>query len=426
MRSAAAILCLFVASISISTADVVVGVGVFDPATTNPGISAVPGPDPGAAAAKVKDREATRKKMQELAPVDVGGDPVAHLWLARDLARRESQTPEEQELLRRHLEHLVRQKPNAPVAQLMLSNFHLRAGRPDESLPHLQQVADVAPRYRLQLAALLRRLKREDEATAQLQQASEHFRKLAEADAENIGARILWAHAELQLKHYDAVAKIIKEGMAHKEDLRYHGLAADMYLAQARDALSLEEPDLRQAFLRLQLALKAAPRYSRVLIAIHAFSQQHPDSRGTIRKWLEDVVATEKASFLARQILGDMATQDGNYLAAMVQYERALGMNPKASALSNNLAHCLGQLGPTHLQRALVMSKRAIQLGSSNPQTVAEYHVTRGMLFIKAEQWQDAVSELQTAEKVFPDRADVKEGLSAAMSALGQSKAGNR
>ncbi|MEM7312261.1 MAG: hypothetical protein AAF497_03820, partial [Planctomycetota bacterium] len=114
--------------------------------------------------------EETRKAMLSRAPLDTGGDLEAHVWLVRDLMSRQ-RSPQEMADLERHLEHVVRLKPDAIDARVLLAQVFAVNKKTDLAIKQWKQLATLNPGLRFRYAEALATLGRQDDAIKVIEDA---------------------------------------------------------------------------------------------------------------------------------------------------------------------------------------------------------------------------------------------------------------
>lgn len=234
--------------------------------------------------------------------------------------------------------------------------------------------------------------------------------------------RLLWATAELQRGRQETALEILRDQVPNgSTEKGYRDLLAAIYLGQTDDYLEAKEPNVRLGYLHLIKGLKTAPDNVMVQQRVVSFAQEYQIARKAIYKACrEQFPSRDKRTVSQSQTLGNLATMFEDYARAARHFENALAKKPADVVLKNNLAWSLGNESPELLKRALELSKTCVQIGSSEPSIMAEMRITRGSLLLKNELWDEAINHLKAAEKVFPDRDLIHQGLATAYAAQGQ------
>ncbi len=65
------------------------------------------------------------------------------------------------------------------------------------------------------------------------------------------------------------------------------------------------------------------------------------------------------------------------------------------------------------------LADAAVQAGTPNPRNLVEFRVSRGILLVKAERWDEAIAELEEVAELAADRSRVHMALADAYQAMG-------
>ena len=146
-----------------------------------------------------------------------------------------------------------------------------------------------------------------------------------------------------------------------------------------------------------------------VAIALAAVTlDRNGDFRDPLTLW-SDTVAKQPDNFWARNNLGIALTEAGRPAEALVQYERALRLQPIDPVSHFNAGHALVALDRT--PEAIARFAEAVRL--SPAYTDARYNL--GLLLLKANRSAEAVTELAEVVRADPNRAEFQANLGLAL-----------
>ena len=365
------------------------------------------------------DLEAARTLLRGIAPAESGGDLEAHWRLAKDLLQNSTDPVLAREAVQ-HLQHATRSDSHRVEAHQLLAHIFQQSQQYPRAAEHLMQIIDERPNLLFALAESVSRSGDPQEAHKYWVRARDHFRSLTEVESPQADDYLQWLHAENGLKNYDAVEPIVEQAKARVPDPRYDHVLSFTYSMQADQLAESSPQNAPEALKLMHKALLVAPRQRSAIRGLYSLAVRFPQAESQVIDWLSEVVSSpDSDSAEARFVLGNIATLHSEFAVAARHYERALELNPERVELINNLAWSLGHTDPPQLERALKLSREALERDSSNPEYVKEFYVTHGLLLIKAGRYAEGITNLERTLPDVVDRPHVHEGLATAYEALG-------
>ena len=374
----------------------------------------------GLLAEEQEDLAEARRIIAPLAPLGEPGYAPAHIWMALDMVRENSQLDRERaRVWERHLKLAVVAEPTHLQAHSILAEYYLALRQLELAAPHLAAVVDRRPDLRLKLAQVFAAIGETERARNQAQEASRYLARVVQQDDGNVEARLRWAAAETFLKRYDEAFTILSQGWQRWQDDKFRSAMAGVLVAWS------DSVDEAQKYDKLQQALKLAPE-SVIVLQKLATLAGNDEQRDQIREQLEGLLAEGKFPEVCHFVLGTIATQEGNLDRASFHLEQAYQHNPKMVAVVNNLAWVLAKRDPPELDRALELANVAVQLAPGNGHILE----TRGMIHFQLEQWTNAITDLESALPHLAENAKLKaqvhEQLADAYEKIGQAEMAER
>lgn len=114
----------------------------------------------------------------------------------------------------------------------------------------------------------------------------------------------------------------------------------------------------------------------------------------TAKQKLERAIADASAPFAVHMILGSYAAAENNDELALKHLRQALFLNPKATAVMNNLAYVLARQAEPRLKEALSLINQALKFNPKNPRFLD----TRGNIYLAMKEYELAFHDLELAE----------------------------
>ncbi|HYG16677.1 MAG TPA: tetratricopeptide repeat protein, partial [Bacteroidia bacterium] len=141
--------------------------------------------------------------------------------------------------------------------------------------------------------------------------------------------------------------------------------------------------------------------------ATAAFQQgNHKKAAATAEAGVDLGVNDKQVNVSLYNIIGSAYYKQAKYNESYAAFEEALTLDPNNLLVLNNYAYYLSEQGD-HLEKALAMSKRTIEISPNNP----AYLDTYGWILYKSERYNDALGYIRKALELSPGDGDIMEHL---------------
>jgi len=370
-------------------------------------------------------------EAERISPLEKVGLAVGHYWLVRQyLAGKRPGLTREKSLERAqlHLENLKtalrtstsRLDALPPEIVFLESSLLLEAGRVDQALPLLKKISDLFwPALLLEMEVNAR--------TGNLIDAKQNSLQIANFSARN--PEILAQVPENFFPLWCGLLAQTGDSNKFKESVRawYRTFpeSQSAFLEWSRIQLSeIElltgrggEADLSRAS---QLLLEIGSRIDdnqRDWLSAWLINNLPPQSNNQSYLTLARRTANSpSASSILLELLGTAAFLRNEADVAIELLKRAIELDPRNAVALNNAAYILLQSFPDQEELALQFAERAVELEPTNH----EMRETRGMLLVKARQWERAIGDLSIALANNPDSREIHGALAKAYLAIGR------
>ena len=227
------------------------------------------------------------------------------------------------------------------------------------------------------------------------------------------------ALTEVLLQNYPEAVRILEAGLTSSDPKRFHDTLVGVYLAWYQTVPENDKDGLPKRLELLNRALAHGPNNPQVLAILADLSTRQPEPAGSALAPLEKALAQGTAPAVVHAILGTRALEKGQLEKARIHLELANERDPQMPVVLNNLAWLFATREKPDLERALPLAEAARKL-SNNP----EISATLGTILTRMGKHKQAVKELETAIKAFPDRTRLHEELAQVLRQAGRPRAG--
>ena len=165
-------------------------------------------------------------------------------------------------------------------------------------------------------------------------------------------------------------------------------------------------------------ALKLEPKANVIAIRLHGVlgsAGKSAEAEALAKKWLAD----NPRDGGMRLYLAERELTARNYKAAAAQYQSLLSLEPNNAVVLNNLAWALGELGDA---RAVGYAERAVAAAPNNAMALD----TLGMLLAKKGETDKALTHLEQARKLAPERYDIRLNFARTLAKAGRKDAARK
>ncbi len=337
--------------------------------------------------------------MKKLAPDNQVGFEGAHFWIAQKLIEGslEVSAPESLRLALKHLELLRTRTGDEPELRLLEGLAFARLGEIPAAINTLTPIADsnvVASFLLMEVYA-----SRGKSAEAKAQAVNVH-RKLTQAIQQ--GQEL----TEDQRKWQTAATKVIGDTKLATEAVEqwYQANPTSVEARVNRTQLLLQQvnewcrspnpanlEDIKQKL--IQAAATVPYEQAGMVSAVATIICQQKKQNDMAEALYQQLLEEEQLSGIIIESFGTMAAVEKDYNLADALLRRATTASPDWGNGWNNWAFVISAAFPERLEEALRHVERAITINPDNP----DYRETRGMIFYKLRNYEQAIVDLEIA-----------------------------
>ena len=382
-------------------------------------------------------------RMQEIAPLEEGHFPPAHLWLATQIANGKMTVDDPWKVFETHAKHakarsIGHYRGVHDTARRFIIETDLHYGRTEMAMAEMKSLVKKFPE--LHAALMDQSLKQRDRFDA-----VKHARHVIDLFSARVTARstvagggndaerptgprtpdakdplttqeyLQWMTATKLVRNTQDLARIVRSARARYPD--DEALFETLITQMGSYAASVPFSDSQLVPL-LKDMLQLSPNHR---VAILKLTSGVLEGSPAAKACLDTLEAEGSLPVEVLVRLGDVSASEDRD-AAVDYYQRACRLDPGQMRAWNNLAYVLGQLGPgdeKSLQRALQASNKAIELGG-DPRSFE----TRGQILVKLKRWSEAIPDLeQSLNGTLPNAGPTHRALAKAYSAVGNKEA---
>jgi tetratricopeptide (TPR) repeat protein len=357
----------------------------------------------GLTAERQGDLASARSWMQRIAPDTEPGYPPAHHWLAGEMMRRETPLElHEASILEHHLLQAARSPAFEAESRVNLTRLYLLRGEPDNAVRQMERVVAQRPAMLLDLARLHAQAGRTAEARRVAVKAGEFFQaKTAEEPSQPLN-RQAWASSLVLQERYEDAVRVLSEGLNLPDPEPIHKALGAVYLQWLTATTKPDKPDPVRQLEFLDRILQHDAANERALLVLASLAVGDDQTAEQAVALLNQMLARGAAPGAIHLALGTRALNRGEFEVGLMHLEQAQQRNPRIPEVLNNLAWGLAHQDPPDLPRALQLAETAQKM-SKHP----EIHDTLGTILAKMGRPREAVTQLETALRLLPPRADI-------------------
>ncbi len=363
--------------------------------------------------------ERANQLVRDLAPDDRPGYGPAHLMRAISIAQQLEVAEDRIALpvLRRHLQNA--RDDDSPEIQQAWAIYYLAVEQFDDALAALDKAAQPNPKYYVLIAAYYKSQGRIPEYSLTLQKAATRFQTVLDQDDRNTPVRIALARVVANLGTYDRAERILMDGFRVQPDASIKRAIADLSIMR-HDIARQENQDIDLQMRYLKNGLKFDRDYALTYSKLVAMfkGRNSPEVTTEIRAILQNIVDSENPTSYAHFALSSVLWQDGKQEQAQFHLEEACQMDENIVLALNNLAWLLAHADKPDLDRALELSKTAVD---KRP-TDNRLRGTLGTIYLKMGRDSEAVVELKKSLPAIVDKKEVHRKLALAYQNLNMSE----
>jgi tetratricopeptide (TPR) repeat protein len=345
--------------------------------------------------------------MDRLAPEGHVGFAAAHAWKARKLLAAAGRSPALTRDAESHLLLALQDAPDTIEVHDQLARFYLATGQSAKAIPHLERIVAARPDLLIALARAFQAQGNRFQARERAGEARAFYRKQAEANLDDFGARLRWVEAAVFLEDFPTAVSALEHDASLGRDPRYRRALSQVYAAWF-DALERSpRSELAQRMELIEKGLDLDPSNEALITRFARLIRAGGEEAARARAALQTLVSGGGATGPVHFALGLDAWMDGRRAEACIHWEEAFRLDPRSPVLANNLACALAAGASPDLDRALGTINPVIALWPGD----ARFRETRGQILTKLERWREALPDLKAALVVYPDHAALHQAL---------------
>jgi tetratricopeptide (TPR) repeat protein len=368
------------------------------------------------------DQEKLKEVLDELAPGPdrPPGLKEAHQLMAINLSKAlRPQESNQLQLLKWHLNHSG--DPKTLDAHLAWAAYAVATNNEDDAIESFRAAAEFDPNYLLNLVMLYQRQGETELRDKVLVRAREVFGNKLSDSPDDDKSRIVLSGILMNLQDFEGAQKMLVDGVertgSSEIKMAYSSFLIKEFIRTARENPYSENVSLVEKSIRISPDNPLAQRGFNRLYALAKSDQE----KEILLEALESLTLNEPTCGQANFILGVLHWLEGRKLKAIEYSEKSYALSSSDSSVCNNLAFQLANVSSPDLDRALQLSRSAVESDATN----SEFRDTLGTVLIKMENYKEATLELEKALQGRPgslslnSKIDIHEKLSLAYDKLG-------
>ncbi len=373
------------------------------------------------------------KMLSKIAPANRPGYAPAHAWIAQNMLQRPI-TAENVRLVTHHVKEAVKWDRVPEPLLLVGSELLFSLQDRDGCLSLLKKATEVNPANALFLA------KRSDEfqnkvlAANSFAQADAHFRQKLEQDASDLKSRMglvqsLFAQclntekpdSETVTLNLAEAEQVIRAGMQLQTSPELTRGLSEVFRLRYRSSLKQIGDSWSGDLQMLDTAMRTDPSNPKVVEEIAYLARVNGKSPGDeLIKKLQQFLAEGKATVVTHAWISELYLLQRNYKQALPYLEQVVSRSPTSAQFLNNLAYVLDEIAPERREEALLLAKRAVQLGAAQLEpSTADYYDTLAKVLVGLNRRTEAITALESAIELQPGRKDFHQGVVSLYEAAG-------
>jgi tetratricopeptide (TPR) repeat protein len=361
--------------------------------------------------------------MTRLAPSSRPGYPPAHFWMLDQIiaGNIDDDDPARGAAIDGHLEQLAKLSVDSPYLQLLRASRLLAKGQQSEAADMLRPLAGRLPQAAFQLLPL--DVATADNATAQAtaETVLRHLAAWPQSEAPFSAPMYrTWALALECLgrqSELDAVYRDWHE--TYPGDRRARARFARMVArdVEARLASPSTSPAALADIMQQACSLDLPPEWLTEQVRRLYATRDNAIIKSEIpEQTLVRLVDDPKTPIVLLEAIGSAAAQRAEWSRAEACFASITRRDARHAVGWNNWAWVLLQQADADLDQALEMANRAVALSPG----AFRFRETRGQIYVRRQDWQPAVSDLQLAVNGMPNDKSIHASLATALAALGR------
>jgi len=339
------------------------------------------------------EKERASKLFALLAPDDRRGNADAHRHLGMILAEKISWQSDPEEIRRVHWHLSAPGSETSPHMAMAWGRYYLAIRDINSAKRYFQQAVDAFPELWQTLGVIETATGNSAAATSSYRNSSSYLSRKLESNPENQRTRMDYADVLVKLGRLEDAKVVLEHGKRLDPDGPWLRMLATLAVGY-HDMLSSQGAPISELLSHLGRALSYDPNHGPALNRLMAFATAKVGGNVELRQVLANVIAHGEEPALAHLAMGNLCWLEGNREQSMFHFERALELKDDMGPLLNNLAWLLAHnKDKPDLERAMGLVSAALETNPDN----SGYLDTRGTIHFLAENWRDALSDLEKA-----------------------------
>ena len=358
------------------------------------------------------------ERMQQLAPAEMPGYPLAHIWIIQHLLSNKLDVPPEEShrLAGIHLKHLSMLAIRGPEIDMMNAAWLTRDNKLDEATILLKPLVHTYPSAAVERFCMDLALNRLDQARQDAKEVCDHMRQQSQAGKPLSNHEYeAWAAAEQVIGNFSGSNDVLREWLKRFPD---SGAArksmAGVSLQEFDVILQSQNPDPTELATRLSASFALAKVTDNMKQRVGLLYQQR-SARPELLAMFDQLAQSKDLPASLAETLGTAAAMSGDWPQAQIFLEESLSKDAGNAVAWNNLACTLLELQGASLDRALEAANKALELHPDDYQ----FRATRGQALLRLGRWNESVTDLEFALNGMPESPIIHQSLSKAYGSLG-------
>ena len=309
--------------------------------------------------------------------------------------------------LRDQLEQEASHKPEDEDLLFLLARLQAATGASDLAMESFLKLTETAPVHHLNLAKLYHRENNFAASQKHAQLAIDYFSEQSKQEPEQ-SIRINHAEALCYLEKWDQARNLLKELKPEASAQR------EVSKTWVMQAAGLKDDQWQQRHQYLRSAYDSNPT-AYLPVRLLANGLAHEGARhDSAQEQLHQILAQGRYRDLIHLILGTDAARFKDWPRAVQHLEQAHQLRPQDPMILNNLAYAILQIPAGSAQQALEYAELANKMVPNHPEILS----TRGEAYLRLNQFQKSISDLETAAATLKNRKELHALLAKAYTAL--------
>ena len=342
---------------------------------------------------KTGDFPRAKRILNSMAPVGESGYKPAHMYNAILLVQngRLRKNDNKKTALHWHLKQ-VGEKTDSPLISHAWAEYYQATEQWEKALEYLKRAGQKDPTFLLLAADLCIPMNKPQQRQQLLTLATSKLEKLR-IDAPN-NQRIMTILANVMSKQgrFKEAEKLLKVSLALDSNKLSRSALANFYLVLHSEARK-DDAGFETEFQLIQKSIDTYLYHPEAYERLVSVYQYHAEGRKQILELLEQKLTSGEKSAMVHFAMSNILWLENQPEDARWHVEQAYKLDPRFSAIANNLAWFLAHEENPDLERAYALAHEIVSSDPQNPR----YNDTLATILMKQQRWDEAVTHFQTA-----------------------------